>query len=284
MREDFPQQPACQMPQVTCPHPLYTVASGELGKDGVYPVTKPAEDGTPFGMRVSLLGGVWCQKLYAHTRQIFFGLWRMVVSISDEQTGSSLDDLRHDGKLVGVSRGHREVGDQTRPGDLRVHPKAVEGLPEERVLAEGGFSFEALAAIGSGEQASRQGHRVADGEGRVVRGEAKQILPEAFLHFPEIGRLPGEGGAVHLGEGGEPLGVVPSEEEVNALVGIDAEELADYLYGENLRVRELWSGTTLADGSLLDLVSIRQKTETMKVLRSIRRDLLRFDWFGHHRA
>jgi hypothetical protein len=30
--------------------------------------------------------------------------------------------------------------------------------------------------------------------------------------------------------------------------------------------------------------SMRQKTLTMKVLRSTARDLLRFDWFGHHRA
>jgi hypothetical protein len=29
---------------------------------------------------------------------------------------------------------------------------------------------------------------------------------------------------------------------------------------------------------------MRQKTAMMKVLRSIGRDLLGFDWFGHHRA
>jgi len=42
-----------------------------------------------------------------------------------------------------------------------VHPETKEGLFEEGVLAESGFSFEAMAAVGAYEQASRQGHRIA---------------------------------------------------------------------------------------------------------------------------
>jgi hypothetical protein len=43
VREDFAQQSACQMPQIARPHPLHGVAaSGELRKNGVYAVTKPA--------------------------------------------------------------------------------------------------------------------------------------------------------------------------------------------------------------------------------------------------
>ena len=52
VREDFTQQPACQVPQIACPHPLYTVASGELRKDRVYPVAKPGR------LRKALLFGV----------------------------------------------------------------------------------------------------------------------------------------------------------------------------------------------------------------------------------
>jgi hypothetical protein len=59
--------------------------------------------------------------------------------------------------------------------------------------------------------------------------------------------LTGEGGAVDLAEGREPLGVVATEEEVDALVGVYAEELSNHFDGEDLRVRKLRSGTALAD-------------------------------------
>jgi len=79
------------VPQITRPHPLYGVASGELGKDGVYPVTKPDEENTPFGIRVSLLGGVQSQKR----------LKRVVVAVSDEKAQGGLGDLwKHVGSRV----------------------------------------------------------------------------------------------------------------------------------------------------------------------------------------
>jgi hypothetical protein len=132
-----------------------------------------------------------------------------------------------------------------------MHPEAVEGLPEERVLAEGRFTPEAAAAVGAGEQARGQGHGVHEREGRIVGGEREGLPPEALLELPEVGGLAGEGGAVDLAEGREPLGVVAAEEEeeVDALVGVYAEELSDDLDGEDLRVGRLRSGTTLADAT-----------------------------------
>ena len=38
-----------------------------------------------------------------------------------------------------------------------MHPEAVEGLLEEGVLAEGGFSLEAATAVGAGKQARCKG-------------------------------------------------------------------------------------------------------------------------------
>jgi hypothetical protein len=99
-----------------------------------------------------------------------------------------------------------------------MHPEAVEGLPEKRVLAESSFPFEAPAAVGASEQARWQWHRVHEGEGRVVGSEGEEILPEALLELPEVGGLTGEGGAVDLAEGRKPLGVVASEEEEDGLV------------------------------------------------------------------
>jgi len=78
-----------------------------------------------------------------------------------------------------------------------VHPKAVEGLLEEGVLAESSLPFEALAAMGSGEEVSWQGHRVTDGEERVVRNAAgEELLPEELLGLPQVRCLPGESGAI----------------------------------------------------------------------------------------
>jgi hypothetical protein len=102
---------------------------------------------------------------------------------------------------VGVCS-HRQAGDDSRPAHPHMHPEAVEGLLEEGVLAEGGFSFEARAAVGAGKQASRQGQRVHQCEGRTVGSEGEEFLPEALLYLPEVGGLTGEGGAVDLPKGG----------------------------------------------------------------------------------
>jgi hypothetical protein len=187
VRENFAQQSACQMPQVARPHLLYRIALCELTKNGVYPVTKPTEKGALFRGRVSLLlGGVRGQKLYAHTYQLLAGLWRMVVAVCDDQARGSLDDLWEHRELVCIGRSHREAGDNPRPANPYVHPKAVEGLPEEGVLAEGSLSFKTRAAVGSGEGARGQGHRIADGEGRVVgNAGGEELSPEELLSLPE---------------------------------------------------------------------------------------------------
>jgi len=77
-----------------------------------------------------------------------------------------------------------------------------------------------------------------------VGGQLEELLPEALLYLLEVGALTGEGGAVHLAKGLEPLGVI--SEEMDTLVGVEAKELAYDLYGEYLRIRKLRSGTALA--------------------------------------
>jgi hypothetical protein len=90
---------------------------------------------------------------------------------------------------------------------------------------------------------------------------------------------------MHLGEGREPFSVVTPKEEIDGLVGVDAEELSDDLYMVRTSESESFgAGPRLLMRRPLSRSSIRQKTETMKVLRSTVRDLLCFDWFGHHRA
>lgn len=164
VREDFAQESACQMPEVARPNLLYRIALRELAENGVYPIAKPTEKGAPFGMWVSLLGGVRSQKLHTNARQLLPGLRkllpglrRMVVAIPDDETGGALGEFGNDRELMGVGRGHRDAGDDAWSADPRVHPEAVESLFEERVLGEGGLSLKTPTAVGSGEQTRRQG-------------------------------------------------------------------------------------------------------------------------------
>jgi hypothetical protein len=128
-----------------------------------------------------------------------------------------------------------------------VHPEAVEGLLEEGVLAESGLSFEARAAMGSGEQAHWQGHRVADGEGRVVRNADEELSPEEFLDLPQVRCLPGEGGAMHLPEVREEVGVVAPEVRKELGVFVEPEELTDDLDSQYFRVTERGSGSAFSE-------------------------------------
>jgi hypothetical protein len=91
VREDFAQQPAGEVPQVSRPPPLYGVTSHELRKDGVDAVAKTAEQSTPLRSGISLFGGVRGQKIYANTlRQLLWDLGRVIVAISDEKARGGL--------------------------------------------------------------------------------------------------------------------------------------------------------------------------------------------------
>src|SRR5829696_3321286 len=247
VREDFAHQPACQMPEVARPHLLYAIALCELAENGIYPVAKPTEESALFRRRVSLLGGIRGQKLNTHTRQLLLGLGRVVVAISDEKARGGLDKLGDYRELVGVGQSHRQTGDDARPTDPGVHPEAVEGLLEEGVLAESGLPFEARAAIGSGEQAHWQGHRVAHGEGRIVRNADEKLSPEEFLYLPQVRCLPGEGGAMHTSEVREEVGVVALEVRKEFGVFVEPEELTDDLDSQYFRVAEGGSGSALSE-------------------------------------
>ena len=253
--QDLSEQPASQVPEVLGPHPLYGVASRKLAEDGVDPVAKAAQEGAPFGSRIERLASVRRDEFDAYTlRQLSLHFRRPVIAVPDGDTAGGIQEFRYDRKLVGVRRGHREACDEPRPADPYVHPETVEGLLEKGVLAESGLPAEAPAAVSASEEARRQGHRVAQGEGGIVGGERKKLLPEALLDLPKVGCLSEEGGPMDLVEGGEPPSVVPAEEEVDALVGVYAEELSDYLEGENLRVRKLWRRAALTNAATLEPV------------------------------
>ena len=206
--EDLAQQPAGQVPKIFGPHSLEGVSCGELRKDGVNPVAQAAQEGAPLGGGIALFGAVGREELYAHAPlELFSGLRRPVIAISHGETAGALKEFGKHGKLVGVGWGHRQAGDKPRPAHPHMHPKAVEGLLEEGVFTESGFSLEAAAAIGAREQARRQRHGVHQREGRIVGSKREELLPEVFFDLPEVGRLPSEGSAMDLAKSWEPFAV-----------------------------------------------------------------------------
>jgi hypothetical protein len=153
-----------------------------------------------------------------------------------------------------------------------VYPKAIEGLPEQRILAKSGLTPETPAAISAGEQARRQGHRIADGEGGVVVGSVDQKrLPEVLFDLPEVGRLPAEGCAMHPHEVREVVGVVAPEVGKELRVFIESKNSPtismvmtseSHSVGVGPRARRRPRSATWS--------STRHKTAMMKVLRSTR--------------
>ena len=62
-------------------------------------------------------------------------------------------------------------------------------------------------------------------------------------------RWSSEGSAMDFAKSWEPFALVAAEEEIHSFVDVYAEKLSDDLYGEDLSVGELWSGTALADAA-----------------------------------
>src|SRR5215213_3327998 len=122
----------------------------------------------------------------------------------------------------------------------------VEGLLVHLVVAEGRFPGQPSAAIGSGEVASRHREGVDQGHLGVEAYLDEQMLPEHLLYGPEVSRLAAEGGAVNSFEGREPLSVVATKVLVEALLGVDPEELPDDFHGKHLGVGEFWLRAALA--------------------------------------
>jgi len=108
-----------------------------------------------------------------------------------------------------------------------------------------------------------------------VGSEHEELLPEVFFDLEEVGCLTGEGGAVYFAQSGEPLMVVPSEEEVDGLVGVEPQELAYDLDGEDLGIGELGGWSAPSDAAFLEsVVDEAEDADDEGALRSTGRDLL----------
>jgi hypothetical protein len=116
---------------------------------------------------------------------------------------------------------------------VRAQPGA--GLLGALVAAEGG---QPPAAVGTAEAAHRHREAVQDRDRRVEADLLQDPPTQLGLDRPQIGSLTDKGGAVDAAKAGEPVAPVAAEVLVDALVGVDAQELADALDGQHLAVAE----------------------------------------------
>jgi hypothetical protein len=72
---------------------FYTIALGELAKDGVYALAKAAQQGASLGIGIALFGGVGSQKLDTSPGQVLPNWRRVVVAVPDDDPGGSLEEV-----------------------------------------------------------------------------------------------------------------------------------------------------------------------------------------------
>ena len=87
-----------------------------------------------------------------------------------------------------------------------------------------------------------------------MRSLGQELLPNALLNLPEVGRLAGEGSAVDFAKSGEPLTMMLPEVPKDRLVGVEPQKLTDDLDGKDLSVRELGSWAALTNTASLEPV------------------------------
>ena len=213
--EHFSKQAMAQMPQVSRPDTLDEVTVHELTEDRIDPVTDAAEVGTASGTGGLQLQALRCQCLSER------GL--PVVAVPHDDTLSAVDQLEHDGRLMDIGGGEAEAHDNPGPGDT----KAVEGLAQQHVVAEGHLAPETSAAVGSRELTDGEGEAIHQLQPELAANPWEQPLPYALLEMAQIGRLSDEGGALALPEGGEEVGVVSPEGAEERLVLVQGQALAD---------------------------------------------------------
>jgi len=76
-----------------------------------------------------------------------------------------------------------------------------------------------------------------------VRNAGEELSPEELLGLPQVRCLPGEGGAMHVQEVREEMGVVAPEVRKELRVLVYPQELADDLDSEDFGVAERGSGS-----------------------------------------
>src|SRR5258708_34019344 len=178
MHQHLAEQPATQMPEVTCPDALDMRAIHELAKDGTDAVAQPPQLRAPGGPGIALAPAIRRQRCQAASLQLVTQGRLPVVAVAYEPARRGGGQLGDHGQFMYVGRRQAELGNHAWPLQAHVHAEAAEGLPHHRVFAIGRLPAEAPAAEGARELADWQREAIHHGDGVVMWELLPQLLPE----------------------------------------------------------------------------------------------------------
>lgn len=122
----------------------------------------------------------------------------------------------------------------------------VEGLLDDLVFAMRRRTSEAPEVGSVGKLADGQRQAIEHRQLRIVRQRVEQPLPETIFDPAQIGGLADKGGAIHLRQGREEMGVVAAEVDGQGAVLARVQILADHFHRHHLAVVEYWFWSALA--------------------------------------
>ncbi len=212
MHKHHAQQAIAQVPQITSPDALRPTAVRQLSEDGIDAIAHPSQHRTP---AVSGLRAGFAKRSQQHHPNLAQGRLQRgqpVVAISQEQPARACRQIPDDFTLMHVGRGQVHLGNDSRPTQPQMQPKAVEGLPTGMIFAKAGTVVKPMAAIGARKLADRDRHTIHDRHRRIIEQEAvTDKAPQPLFHGPQVGRLAHKGRTIDLRHRWEKVCVVAAE-------------------------------------------------------------------------
>lgn len=157
MHQQTAQQTIAQMPQITRPDPFHATAVRQLDKDGVDEIAHSAQHRTLVGCRLGRVGFAKGRlQENALGAQVRLQIGQPTVAIAQHHAGRALQQERHDFAIGFVGRSQEHAGDQARPTQVRMQPKAIKRLAVRMIFAEAGEAREAHAPGRTGKAADGQ--------------------------------------------------------------------------------------------------------------------------------
>jgi hypothetical protein len=159
MHQNVAQQAVAQMPQITRPDSFHLTAIGQLTKDRIDEVANAPQHRTLVRGRLRCMRlPEWGLQQNTFRAQVGLQIGKPIVAIPHDQARGAFQQERHNFSIGFIGRCQEDTGEQTRPTQLRMHPKAIKRLSLRMIFAIAGLAPEAhtpreLAQNGRREEA-----------------------------------------------------------------------------------------------------------------------------------
>src|SRR5579863_2857561 len=241
MHQKETQQAIAQMPEIPRPDPLHLAAIGQLTKHRVDEVAYSPQHGTLIrsGLRCMSVAE-WCLQDNAFRPQKGLQVGQPIIAITQHHTRRAFQQHRHNFAIGFISRCRKHPGQQTRPTQLRMQPKAIKGLAIRMIFAIACYATEAHTPGRTGKTADWQWHAIHYRQAWIVADQfVTQPAPEAFFDRPQIGGLSDEGATRELLQSREKVRVMPLKIGKQLFILRESQVASDHLYRDHFTVSQL---------------------------------------------